>query len=426
MGGKGSFRLTAIDEAILVWESASAPWNVQVDVSCPRVDAHRLRGAWNEALRRHELGTRAVVDDERVGLRWSPPDHTADVGPIDVVACADGASLEAARGRVLDGPIDLARAPLVRCVVARRPGHDDLVLSSVSHVLADGVGALRLVKSVAAAYSGAVDPPPRRLEVARRVLSAPAPASLEAFADRWRSRVDLAARVTTPRDRLATRGAVERGSGVCTRAVPGSVLRAVRQRWDASFDDHLVASTHLAVERWNRRLDVPPGRVGVALGVNLRGPEWRHDVVGNLAAFVSTLTEPEHRVDLASALAASWVGATPAERQAQARLVVHASRSAAALPIAVRREALARALPDVFDSVAVSNLGVIDRPPCFEPGHVPEVWMSPPAVPEVGLAVLVLEIAGTLHLSARYRKERFDRQAAEELVDLLVDCLTLR
>src|SRR5690349_11738779 len=140
MGGDQVIRLTAVEQAILLWEGASAPWNSHTDVSAPVLDPDRLRQAFNRALAHHELaGAHIVVGPG--GPSWVLPAGPVDIGPIRVIECADDAAVARLRDAELDRPIPLDRPPLVGAVIARRP-HDDLLITTMSHVMCDGMGTL--------------------------------------------------------------------------------------------------------------------------------------------------------------------------------------------------------------------------------------------------------------------------------------------
>jgi NRPS condensation-like uncharacterized protein len=425
--GMQPIRLTAIDEGILLWEEASVPWNIQLDVSAPRLDPERLRAAYDVALAHHELASCSVQPDGRGGWAWVRSPSPVDIGPIEVVECADDEAVEHLRSAQLDAAIPLDRAPLARAVIARRPD-DDLLLSSVSHVLTDGMGLLRLLRSVARAYTGAPDPEPvHDVVAAHRVLAPRLPTGLAGLTQRLAAGLGVASTSIAARTRVSpSTAAVGDGWGVITRAVDVGTVTDARRALDASFDDLMTAAMHVTIDRWNRSAGVDSRGVGVALGVNLRDAGWNDDVVANLATFVSVLTGPPHRGDLAEAVATIRPHLAQDARRERARLVLDATRAVAAAPLALRRHVLRSTNPDLLDSAVLSNCGVVADPPRFEHGHEPEVWFSPPTVPAVGLAMGVVTVGSTVRIALRYRRERFDAAGAGAFVDTYLDALTDR
>ena len=283
--------LSAIEEAILIWQEGSIPWNSQVDVSAPRLDPDRVRAAYNIALAHHRLAGSSIRRNAVGRLQWVR-DDSPDIGEIGVVECADDDDLDRLRMEQLDAPLAMDAAPLVRTVIARRPG-DDVLVSCVSHVMCDGMSVFRLARSVGRAYRGAHDPsPPVDIPTAHRVLSPAPPRSLPDLARRWATRLELAGAVMTDRARLAPDGGSDSsGFGLVVRRVPAADIAAARRRRGGSFDAYAMAALHVAVERWNRDHGAACDRVGISQGVNLRPDEWSDDVVVNLAAFASVVTD---------------------------------------------------------------------------------------------------------------------------------------
>jgi hypothetical protein len=143
---------------------------------------------------------------------------------------------------------------------------------------------------------------------------------------------------------------------------------------------------------------------------------------GQPAAFVSVVTEPGQRDDVAAALSAVEIDMEPARRAERARMVVEAARAASAAPLSARQQLLTAVPADRFDSIAVSNLGAVDDPPTFgAPGG--ELWVSAPAVPQAGISVVVITTGDELRITTAYRRERFDDDGALAFTDALAGCL---
>ena len=74
-----------------------------------------------------------------------------------MVDCPDVSALEALRAELYIPPIALDASPGFRLALARRPG-GDLVLLATSHAVADGVGTVCLMQTIARTYTGEPDP----------------------------------------------------------------------------------------------------------------------------------------------------------------------------------------------------------------------------------------------------------------------------
>ncbi len=227
------------------------------------------------------------------------------------------------------------------------------------------------------------------------------------------------------RSRVASVGRSDGGGfGLVVRRVEvGSIARARRDR-AGSFDAYAMAALQTSIEQWNRTHGAPCERVGVSQGVNLRPAAWPDDVVVNLAAFTSVVTEPADRTDLDTALAAVIPQLDHDRRVEQAREIAGVARAARLVPEAVRRTAVAAASPGQFDTCVISNVGVIADVPRFADDHQPTVWVSTPAMPEVGFAIALFTIGDQLQLNVRYRREQFDASGAAAFVDGFLATLT--
>ena len=85
---------------------------------------------------------------------------------IPVVDCPDDATLARLRTDFYSPPFPAHEAPPFRVQVARRP-HGDLVQINTAHAAVDGIGMLRLLRSITDAYRGKAEAaPPLPLEEA--------------------------------------------------------------------------------------------------------------------------------------------------------------------------------------------------------------------------------------------------------------------
>jgi O-methyltransferase len=96
-----------------------------------------------------------VLGGPILGQRWEIVDYVDDV-PLEVVQCPDSGVLDRARSRLLSRGMDLRSAPPFALMLARRTGGDSLCMS-LSHVVGDGMSAIRLMRSIACAYAGVAD-----------------------------------------------------------------------------------------------------------------------------------------------------------------------------------------------------------------------------------------------------------------------------
>jgi NRPS condensation-like uncharacterized protein len=181
-----------LDESLLLLQETRASWNVQFELGTDhRLDEAELRQAVLACCRRHPLARARLVRSPRgeTSYRWDFADEV-DGDPLRVVDCPDSAALDRLRTELYTPPIALDTAPGFRVVLARRPG-GDLVLLSASHILADGVGALRLMQTIVRAYRGEPDPPdPLPLAEARDLGSFLAP---KTRSEKWARQLEGAA-----------------------------------------------------------------------------------------------------------------------------------------------------------------------------------------------------------------------------------------
>ncbi|MCB1262483.1 MAG: hypothetical protein KDB33_19135, partial [Acidimicrobiales bacterium] len=149
---------TPLEGMLCDLDTTEFPWTVQIEARVAgRLDVDAVRSAVVAALVRHPMGfaRRAPHGSLDAAYRWEEA-AGLDVDPVVEVVATSDADHAALRDLVLSSRICVDVAPLVRAWVMHRPDGDSLVLA-VSHVLADGLGALRLLRSVAAALAGRDD-----------------------------------------------------------------------------------------------------------------------------------------------------------------------------------------------------------------------------------------------------------------------------
>lgn len=423
-----SLPLTMLDESLLILQETRAAWNVQFEVGADhRLDADRLRRAVSSCCQRHPMARArlAPADTGESSYKWVITDEV-DTDPMRVVDCPDATALEALRTELYTPPIALDASPGFRVALARRPS-GDLVLLSASHIVADGVGAVRLMQTIARAYRGEPDPPdPLPLAEARDLGSFLAP---DTRGERWDRHLEPLRRLREalePPSRIAVVGGADRdGFGFVFRAfdigeaTPGLVHRAP----DTTINDVLVAALHRTVQLWNAHHDTPADRLGVMMPINVRPADRAWDVVSNLTSMVSVSTEPDDRANLASATAAVADQTGEMRRNDRAYGLYDLLDVVGNAPLTVKRAVprLIHLTGDRFvDTAMLSNLGRLPASPTFGAESSSQLWFSPPCDPACSVSVGVATREKRLSLVTRYRHEQFDARAAEEFTDLLI------
>ena len=428
--------LTLLDEALLHLQEARAQWNVQLEIG---TDHHVEEAAFRKAVlsccRRHPLARARLAPWKRLesSYHWDITDEL-DLDPVRVVDCPDSAALDRIRAEIFTPPLELDASPIMRIVLARRPG-GDLVLMSVSHLIADGVGAVRLMQSIARAYRGEPDPPdPLPIAQARDLGSFLAP---KTRGEKWSRQLEGLRRVReafdSPSRIAAVGGSDQDGFGFVFRVleIGESTTPALLQRESGiTINDVLIAALHLTVAAWNSEHDVPTDRIGVMMPINVRPSDRFWEVVSNMTSMVTVSTTPDDRVDLATAAAAVSEQTTEVRRADRANGLHDLLNATKKTPLVLKRLA-PRLLPhtgDRFvDTAMLSNLGRVPEPPTFDADSSappPELWFSPPCDPTCSVAIGIATCGTRLSLVTRYRYEQFDAPAAERFTELFVARLT--
>ena len=425
---------TVIDEAIHLLDVATAPWSIQLEVRVHgHLDEGRLRGAIVEALRRHPMARarklpsrlRAHVDN------WAITSAPA-IDPLRVVDCPDDALVAATREELQGMSVPLTESPPLRVVLARTPG-GDLVMLNVNHAAMDGFGVLRLLRSIARAYTGAEDPIPsldfeRTRDLTNQLAARP-------LSMRIRRQLALATRIrdlVAPPARVAADGrADEAGYGFVHFRLSESQTDALIQGLagtavaPATVNDVLLAALHLAIADWNTQHRVSCRRIGVLVPANLRPREWREEMVGNFSLPARIETTRRNRTTAQGTLKAI---ATQTRRKKQVGMgtaFIQLLGQTRLVPLWAKR-ALVLALPltgnRLVDTAMLSNIGRLEDPPSFDDGSgagaVEELWFSPPARMPLGLTIGAATVVGRLHLVLRYRYRMFNQAAATNFADL--------
>jgi NRPS condensation-like uncharacterized protein len=428
-------RLNPLDELFLHLDHREEPWVVHFEVRIAgRLDADRLAAAVAAAAARHPIARARLASWRGAdrGYDWEIADELDT--PVTIVDCAGEAELAAARERLYCVSPSLAVAPPFIVVLAKAAAGDALLLN-LHHAAGDGIGAARLMLSILRAYAGAEDPLPALDPLGVRdvyaLAGAASPAErLERRSAVWRQAADdwLAG----PPARLATAGGVDGpGYGFELLALSAEETEAVRGHRTAgtTLNDVLLAGLAVAIERWNREHDRPAHRIALTMPVNLRPPEWRTEVLANLASYTTVSVGLGQRDDLGSALEATVNGTRMIKEHGLAGTVVDQLQRLSTLPLAVKRT-LPALIPltgnVVVDTASLSNLGVLGAFPWLgdDAGTVEAVWFSPPNRMPLGASFGAATLDGRLHLALRYRRAQFDGDAAAAFARLYRDVLS--
>lgn len=411
---------TAVDELGRVFERRAEPNTVHFEVQVPgTIDAGRLRRAVQDVLAAYPL-LRARRRPSGPARRswWEIGDH-ADLDPLQVrTGTAEAGTIEAERERLFGEPIALEHSPLIRVGLVQTPERD-VVMVGAHHALFDGVSCLRLMRSIAAAYSGQPDPIPPVDPLTIRAATPPPNQS-----------PDDGPHTTVPK-RRSVRIAHDShlpgpGYGFALRVLDTEATTALSaaRRLGASVNDLLLAALFQTVTTWNRRHAAPAGRVTITMPLNARPARYREEFLGNLSRIVSIgIPDTEHG-DPRQLLESIVRQTSEAKRCASphAAGLVGAVLGAGRLPYPVRRAMLAvgqLAAGAVTDTTCLSNIGRVSDVFSFDTA-ADQMWASPPAPMPRGLSVGAATYRGRLHLTVRHRHTLLDGPAAEEFATVLV------
>lgn len=417
---RASFNL--VDEVVHLLDTPEEPWTVQLELRVAgHLDEARLRAALDEALRRHPLSrARKATSDRPANRNYWETRPCLDLDPLRVTEYGDDAALAVARDTLYSTPVPLAQSPPLRAELARR-GAGDRLLLNLSHAATDGIGGLRLLRSVARAYTGEPDPLPEVDFLASRdLMGRHAAADVRSRVLRYLAVLERLREVLAPPARIAPLDA---------REEPGYRIHHLRlseeetQRLAAlphagDLTDVLVAALHLAVAAWNARHGSPCRRVTVLLPANLRPTDHPDEMVGNFSVPARVSTTVRQRTSPAATLAAVTKQTSRKQRSGMGTSLLELLSWSWLLPLRVKKIAIDALDQRFTDTALLSDLGRIDDPPSFgdEAGDTVELWFSTPARMPLGVSVGSVVVAERLHLVLRSRRAQFGPHAAEGFV----------
>jgi hypothetical protein len=350
---------------------------------------------------------------------------------IPVVDCSDDATLARLRTDFYSPPFPKNEAPPFRVQVARRP-HGDLVQINTAHAAVDGIGMLRLLRSITDAYRGKAEaPPPLPLEEARDLKKQLGSETYSEFADRALEGGRKLKDAAIPPARVAPDAADSRtGSGFAHRTIAAEQVAELNARRPegTTINDMLIGAVGIAVEEWNRQHNDDADKVMTFMPVNLRPAEWSTDVVSNMFSYVSVSTmsrdgpiSPPQPGPSRSKRTRSGERLVRGGTQTLLRLI-SLSRSAsrgACRAAGTHRKQVRRYRRCVQSGQAQGGGVVLRRPPR-------RVYFTPPYWSAAAISIGVITAGGTLYLGLRYRLSTLDQAAGNRLADLLVATLTQR
>jgi len=423
-----SVPLNLLDEHFLNLDQEREPWSIQLEVRVSgRVEPERLSEAIDAAVRRHPMARARLASwhpSDRA-YRWEIADEIDDV-PLTVVECPEEALLADVRERVFAVTPSLQLAPPFAVVLAHGASGDSILLN-LHHAAGDGVSALRLMRSILRAYAGEEDPVPALDPLAvRDVLALAGAKSLEDRVVRGLALARQAARQLTPTTRVARDGGDGRGGyGFELIALSSEETSSVHAKRIAgtTVNDVLLAALAVAIGRWNAAHGRWSGRIALTMPVNLRPAEWRDEIVGNFASYVTVSLGARDHQDPQRALEATAQSTRQIKQDGLAGLVVDLLVGPSMLRVAAKRR-LQDLIPltgnTVVDTASLSNLGAPAAWPSLGDGAgtVEAVWVSPPGRMPLGAALGAVTVGGRLHLTMRYARAQFDQAAAHAFAEV--------
>lgn len=425
--------LYVLDELYLHLDREQEPWSVHLEIRVEgRIDGARLQEAVRRAALAHPIaraslaGTRATD----VHYRWEIAAELTSV-ELEEIDCAGPAELARARERLLSSTPRLDSPGPFSLLLAHARGGDTLVMN-LHHAAGDGLSALALMGSIARAYADEEEPPGTVDPLEARDLGPIAgPGSLKERISRGRAAVDYVTRGVSTPARVAPQGARDRpGYGFELLSFAPRELDQIMalRAGGATVNDVLLAGLAVTVRRWNDQHDAGTGAVYLMMPVNLRPAQWRFEVMGNFASYVSVRLPSDELTTMRSAIRAATASTRRIKDERISGLVLDMFALPATLPTGLkqRMQGLIPLTGNVIvDTAALSNLGRIPPAPAFgDAGKVRAVWFSPPGRMPLGTSLGAATLGRRLFLTLRYRHALFDADAASAFLAELRMVLT--
>src|SRR3954468_4669326 len=358
-------RLNVLDELYLHLDREDEPWSVHLEIRAEgHIDKARLADAARTAALKHPIARARLGESRFTDVRydWEIADQLV---AIDIEEIDSGT--ERAREALLSRAPSLETPGPFSLLLAHEP-EGDVVVLNLHHAAGDGLAALRLMGSIARAYGGEDDPLPSEdpLEV-RDIQSLAGAGSVKERITRGRAMLDYLARgVSTPARIARQSGGDSPGYGFELLAFePDEVRRVVERRsGGATVNDVLLGALAVTVRRWNDDHGESTGSVYLMMPINLRPPEWKFEVVGNFASYVSVRVGGSDHESLAPAVESAAASTRRIKDGGIAGLIVDLFDPTTLLPTGLKRR-MQDLIPltgnVVVDTAVLSNLGRIDE-----------------------------------------------------------------
>lgn len=429
---RGELDFNIIDESIHHLDTEDEPWTVHVEARVPgALDEERLRRAVAQAIRVHPMA-RAFQRRWRpwhTVYRWQIVDAPA-IDALSVRECASDDELAGARATFQSTRVPIAEAPPFRVLLARHPD-GDYVMLNVNHAASDGVGSLRLLRSIGLAYSEMEDAAGDQALAVRDLARTSAPLTLR---QRWDRQLllnkSLRDAIASPPSRIAIDGGnAVQGFGFVHRVLDEEATRAIARAKVAggTVNDLLLGVLHVAIDRWNSAHERQSERIGTMMPVNVRPPEQWNETVANITYFVSVSTLASERAEPLDAVRAIARQTAQIKERGTAAALREILFASPALLIEVKRRmpALLGFGGNRFvDTAVLSNVGRVREPiPFGALGPASELWFSPPCKMPLGLGLGVATYEGRMFFMFRYRHAQWSAEAALRFADAYVELL---
>ncbi len=424
----------SVDESLHLLDEAepTQPLSIQFELRAPgALDEGRLRAAVVAACALHPMARARQVPWKASQARYEwEITEGLDLDPVRVVAAGDDEAVHTARAELQSRCVSLAESPPFRVCLVHHPA-GDFVMLNMNHSASDGVGTLRLMRSIVRAYAGDPDPIPAVDPLAVRDLDVElAPATLEDRLRGWRGMIDSWSKAASPPARLSPDGGGDlTGFGFhhLTLSTERTASLDPKRYAAATVNDLLLAALARAVESWNADHGAPCQRVGLMMPVNVRPRDRWYEVVGNFAGDVTISTTMKERADRAALLTAIAEQTRQAKDDGTASAVLALLGGRASVPIGVKQALTALLTPSTeryANSAVLSNVGRVDEPMSFgDDGEASELWFSPPVRAPMGIALGAASYGGRLHLAFRYGHASLSAAAVERFAGSYLEAL---
>jgi NRPS condensation-like uncharacterized protein len=416
--------VTLLDDNFIHSDSVRAALGVHIEVRVAgRIDPARLRTAIATAVERHPIARArlGLAELKSSTLLW---EITAEMelDPLTVVAADTADELHYAREQLVATRVPLEASPPFRVYLVHNSGGDYLLMN-VNHAAADGIGSVRLMRSITRAYAEEVDDDGNIDPIAAR--DANAILGLDDAEQRKERLKKLLKEMGGFIGKLApiepVEGSGRAGYGLHYLHIPAAELAQLQPKKHApgSVNDLLVAAMHLSIERWNISHDGEIGNARVMIPVNLRPREWWHEVFCNYSLAFLTTSSTRQRQSPQKLMQTVVKRTTLAKEEGFATAFLEPFAMGAKMPLWMKR-LMAPSLDSAHQINAVlSNVGNLqDEISLGDAGEMTEFWFSPPSPMSDGLGLGATGYQGSLYLCFRHTRALMSAAGIAEFATL--------